>query len=87
MIFIGNNLRKNTILRELWIAHNDLSDIDAEKIAELLKANAYLEFLDISNNRIKVNNDQNYNSKNHINKFLIFSFLGQWCKTHCNSFN
>lgn len=46
-------LRKSKALKELWIAHNDLNSVDADMLAELLKVNPYLQFLDISNNHIK----------------------------------
>ncbi|XP_037959402.1 protein phosphatase 1 regulatory subunit 37-like [Teleopsis dalmanni] len=46
-------LRCNRILKELWIAYNDLDSKDAETIADLLKLNHYLEFVDISNNNIR----------------------------------
>lgn len=50
----GNYLRRNTVLRELWLAHNDLSHIDAFNIAIVLKANYHLQYLDVSNNKIEV---------------------------------
>ncbi|XP_075151623.1 uncharacterized protein LOC142225680 isoform X2 [Haematobia irritans] len=42
----------NKILKELWIAYNDLDCSDADTIAEMLKVNHYLELIDISNNNI-----------------------------------
>ncbi|XP_059608094.1 protein phosphatase 1 regulatory subunit 37 [Phlebotomus argentipes] len=48
-------LKKNTVLKELWLAHNDLNCYDAYTIGNLLKANYYLQFLDISNNSIEDN--------------------------------
>lgn len=50
----GNYLRRNTVLKELWLAHNDLCHIDAFNIAIVLKANYHLQFLDVSNNKIEV---------------------------------
>lgn len=47
-------LAKNTTLKELWLASNGLSDYDAFSIARLLKSNYYLQYLDISNNKIQV---------------------------------
>ncbi|XP_055847331.1 serine-rich adhesin for platelets isoform X2 [Episyrphus balteatus] len=46
-------LRNNQILKELWLAYNDLTCLDADKIAQLLKTNHYLQLIDISNNNIK----------------------------------
>ncbi|KAJ6639951.1 Protein phosphatase 1 regulatory subunit 37 [Pseudolycoriella hygida] len=46
-------LRRNTVLKELWLAHNDLSSFDASNIGTVLKANLHLQFLDISNNNIE----------------------------------
>lgn len=55
LIFIlGLYLRRNTVLKELWLAHNDLSSCDASNISTVLKSNFYLQFLDISNNNIEV---------------------------------
>lgn len=54
LLSAGNYLRRNTVLRELWLAHNDLSHIDAFNIAIVLKANYHLQFLDVSNNKIEV---------------------------------
>ncbi|XP_055677373.1 mucin-5AC [Lutzomyia longipalpis] len=48
-------LKKNMVLKELWLAHNDLNCYDAYTIGNLLKANFYLQFLDISNNSIEDN--------------------------------
>lgn len=48
-------LKKNMVLKELWLAHNDLNCYDAYTIGNLLKANYYLQFLDISNNYIEDN--------------------------------
>ena len=50
----GTKLRNNQILKELWLAYNDLTCLDADKIAQLLKTNHYLQLIDISNNNIKV---------------------------------
>lgn len=47
-------LAKNTTLKELWLASNDLIDYDAFSIARLLQSNYYLQYLDISNNKIQV---------------------------------
>lgn len=52
----GNYLGRNTVLKELWLAHNDLNSIDAVQIGNVLKKNFYLQFLDVSNNSIKVMN-------------------------------
>ncbi|XP_055323374.1 mucin-5AC [Sitodiplosis mosellana] len=46
-------LRKNTVLKELWLAHNDLTADDAYNIGNVLKSNFYLQFLDLSNNNIQ----------------------------------
>lgn len=48
-------LRKTNVLKELWLANNDLNSFDAYNIAGLLKANYFIQFLDISNNNIQVN--------------------------------
>ncbi|XP_058118531.1 mucin-5AC [Anopheles ziemanni] len=45
-------LKRNTVLRELWLAHNQLSCEDAQQIANLLRSNYYIQLIDISNNRI-----------------------------------
>lgn len=50
----GTYLRRNTVLKELWLAHNDLTSEDAYTIGIVLKANLFLQFLDISNNNIEV---------------------------------
>lgn len=47
-------LAKNTVLKELWLASNALTDYDAYSLARLLKSNYYLQYLDISNNEIQV---------------------------------
>lgn len=52
----GTYLRKNSVLKELWLAHNDLTSDDAYTLGIVLKANLYLQFLDISNNNIEVMN-------------------------------
>ena len=52
--FVGTALKKNTVLKELWIANNDLTSKDALSISSLLKTNFYLQFIDISNNNIQV---------------------------------
>lgn len=46
-------MRSNSILKELWLAHNDLDCKDAEAIGSLLKYNHYIELIDISNNNIR----------------------------------
>ncbi|XP_055904086.1 serine-rich adhesin for platelets isoform X2 [Eupeodes corollae] len=46
-------LRNNQILKELWLAYNDLTCTDADKIAQLLRTNHFLQLIDISNNNIK----------------------------------
>ncbi|XP_065358025.1 serine-rich adhesin for platelets [Calliphora vicina] len=43
----------NKVLKELWLAHNDLDCNDADTIAEMLKCNHYIELIDISNNNIR----------------------------------
>ncbi|GAB0092526.1 hypothetical protein DMENIID0001_075260 [Sergentomyia squamirostris] len=48
-------LKKNMVLKELWLAHNDLNCYDAYTLGNLLKANFYLQYLDISNNYIEDN--------------------------------
>ncbi|XP_049285004.1 serine-rich adhesin for platelets [Anopheles funestus] len=45
-------LKRNKVLRELWLAHNQLSCEDALQIANLLRANFYIQLIDISNNMI-----------------------------------
>ncbi|KAM7353513.1 uncharacterized protein ACRADG_005545 isoform 1-T5 [Cochliomyia hominivorax] len=46
-------LRLNKVLKELWLAHNDLDCNDADTIAAMLKSNHYIELIDISNNNIR----------------------------------
>lgn len=53
-LFLGSYLRKNNVLKELWLAHNDLTCDDAYNIGIVLKSNFYLQFLDMSNNNIQV---------------------------------
>ena len=55
MIFdcLGFKLLHNKVLKELWLAYNDLDCNDADTIAEMLKSNHYLELIDISNNNIR----------------------------------
>lgn len=53
-IALGLYLRRNTILKELWLAHNDLTSCDASNISTVLKSNLHLQFLDVSNNNIEV---------------------------------
>ncbi|XP_037828832.1 serine-rich adhesin for platelets isoform X2 [Lucilia sericata] len=43
----------NKVLKELWLAHNDLDCHDADTIAGMLKCNHYIELIDISNNNIR----------------------------------
>ncbi|XP_053670431.1 mucin-5AC [Anopheles nili] len=45
-------LKRNTVLRELWLAHNELICEDAQHIANLLRTNFYIQLIDISNNKI-----------------------------------
>lgn len=52
--FAGSYVRKNGVLKELWLAHNDLTCDDAYHIANMLKSNFYLQFLDLSNNNLQV---------------------------------
>uniref|UniRef100_A0A182VLL5 Uncharacterized protein n=1 Tax=Anopheles merus TaxID=30066 RepID=A0A182VLL5_ANOME len=47
-----NVLKRNEVLRELWLAHNQLNCEDAQQIANLLRSNFYIQLIDISNNRI-----------------------------------
>lgn len=47
-------LRKVNVLKELWLANNDLNSFDAYNIGCLLKVNYSIQFLDISNNNIQV---------------------------------
>lgn len=54
IFILGLYLRRNTVLKELWLAHNDLTSCDARNISTVLKANLHLQFLDISNNNIEV---------------------------------
>ena len=60
--FVGTYLRRNTVLKELWLAHNDLTSEDAYTIGIVLKANLFLQFLDISNNNIEVSKLQSVKS-------------------------
>lgn len=53
VFLLGFKLRSNSILKELWLAHNDLDCKDAEAIGSLLKYNHYIELIDISNNNIR----------------------------------
>uniref|UniRef100_A0A336LT99 CSON000682 protein n=1 Tax=Culicoides sonorensis TaxID=179676 RepID=A0A336LT99_CULSO len=46
-------LRKVNVLKELWLANNDLNSFDAYNIGCLLKVNYSIQFLDISNNNIQ----------------------------------
>lgn len=41
------------MLKELWLAYNDLTQHDAYNIGLLLKSNLYIQFLDVSNNFIE----------------------------------
>lgn len=50
----GLYLKKNSVLKELWLAHNDLTFDDAYNIGIVLKSNFHLQFLDLSNNNIQV---------------------------------
>lgn len=54
IFILGLYLRRNTILKELWLAHNDLTSCDASNISTVLKTNLHLQFLDVSNNNIEV---------------------------------
>ncbi|XP_055618638.1 uncharacterized protein LOC129763517 isoform X2 [Toxorhynchites rutilus septentrionalis] len=47
-----NLLKRNTVLRELSLAHNQLTCEDAKNIANLLRSNYHIQLLDISNNNI-----------------------------------
>ncbi|XP_050067828.1 serine-rich adhesin for platelets [Anopheles maculipalpis] len=47
-----STLKRNKVLRELWLAHNQLSCEDALQIANLLRTNLHIQLIDISNNRI-----------------------------------
>lgn len=47
-------LRKVNVLKELWLANNDLNSFDAYNIGCLLKFNYSIQFVDISNNNIQV---------------------------------
>ncbi|KAI8119367.1 Protein phosphatase 1 regulatory subunit 37 [Lucilia cuprina] len=49
----GYKLFHNKVLKELWLAHNDLDCHDADTIAGMLKCNHYIELIDISNNNIR----------------------------------
>lgn len=51
---LGSALKRNTVLKELWLAYNDLTCYDAYSIGLLLKSNLYIQFLDVSNNYIQV---------------------------------
>lgn len=51
---LGNYLGRNTVLKELWLAHNDLNSVDAIHIGNVLKTNFHLQILDVSNNKIEV---------------------------------
>lgn len=63
-------LAKNTVLKELWLASNALTDYDAYSLARLLKSNYYLQYLDISNNAIQVRRND---GQTQGMKLLIFS--------------
>lgn len=52
----GHALKRNTVLKELWLAYNDLTYHDAYNIGLLLKSNYYIQILDVSNNFLQVNN-------------------------------
>lgn len=66
-------LAKNTALKELWLASNELSDYDAFSIARLLKSNYYLQYLDISNNKIQVRDHDHSQLKTHLFTKRLFS--------------
>lgn len=51
-------MKRNNVLKELWLAHNDLASEDAYSLGIVLKANLYLQFLDISNNNIEVSDQR-----------------------------
>ena len=72
-------LAKNTALKELWLASNELSDYDAFSIATLLKTNRYLQYLDISNNKIQVRRSMPTDPRAKIHKG---SLSGQWGRAH-----
>ncbi|XP_058813330.1 serine-rich adhesin for platelets [Topomyia yanbarensis] len=52
LVILCNLLKRNTVLRELSLAYNQLTWEDAKTIASLLESNYHLQLLDISNNNI-----------------------------------
>lgn len=94
---LGTYLRKNTVLKELWLAYNDLTAEDAYNIGNVLKSNFYLQFLDLSNNNIQVLCDycKSINFKldresfsNRLNcHFVVLINIGSWYTTHSRSAN
>ncbi|XP_055526177.1 mucin-5AC isoform X2 [Wyeomyia smithii] len=52
LMVLCNLLKRNTVLRELSLAYNQLTWEDAKTIATLLQTNYHLQLLDISNNNI-----------------------------------
>lgn len=54
LMVLCNQLKRNTVLRELSLAYNQLTWEDAKTIATLLQSNYHLQLLDISNNNIGV---------------------------------
>jgi protein phosphatase 1 regulatory subunit 37 len=54
ILSLCGHLKKNTILRELCLANNELNCNDAYHISTILKSNMHLQLLDISNNDVQV---------------------------------
>lgn len=70
---LGLYLRKNTVLKELWLAYNDLTADDAYNIGNILKSNFYLQFLDLSNNNIQVRGIDRRRRHFQLNSFRIIT--------------
>lgn len=66
-------LRKVNVLKELWLANNDLNSFDAYNIGCLLKVNYSIQFLDISNNNIQVRSRRSFTKK----KSILISIFSQ----------
>ncbi|XP_058467646.1 serine-rich adhesin for platelets [Malaya genurostris] len=52
LVILCNLLKRNTVLKELSLANNQLTWKDAKTIASLLESNYHIQLLDISNNNI-----------------------------------
>lgn len=86
--YSGLYLRRNTVLKELWLAHNDLTSCDASNIGTVLKSNLHLQFLDISNNSIEVGIDVQFSVNRHFSKYFLFKTkIGRRSALHYGSFD